>query len=198
MIRTGAMVPGPRTIARSSTLRRVLLVLIAAMTVVGCGPSAPPSGSNAAPASGVGLVSPEPSGRWPANVVSAVLALGAADGELQKAGTDLQKAADTQDLAAMRGAADGLATLIDKLTPLIERLESYPVTAQAGSLYRTAFPQLGTGAKQLRDAIAQGDAAAILAGTQQIARGLAAYADARREIGPLVDQAILQQRLLVK
>ena len=198
MIRILAMEPGPRTIAQSSTLRQVLLVLIAATTVLGCGPSAPPSESNATPSSGVGLVSPDPSGRWPGTVVSAVMALGAADRELQKAGADLQAAADKQDLAAMRGAADGLATLIDKLTPQIERLEAYPVTAQAGRLYRTAFPQLGAGAKQLRDAIGQGDAAGILAGSQQIARGLADYANARREIGPLVDQAILQQRLLVK
>ena len=98
----------------------------------------------------------------------------------------------------MKGAADGLAELIDKLTPQIERLEGYSVTARAGALYRTAFPQLGAGARQLSDSIVKGDSAGILAGSQLIAQSLADYAAARREIGPLVEQAILQQRLFVK
>lgn len=197
MIRTRAMVPGPRTIAQSSAVQNVLLVVVVAATVLGCGPSAP-SGTTASASPGVGAGSPDPSGRWPGTTVIAVMALGAADAELQKAGVDLQAAVEKQDLAAMKGAADGLANLIDKLTPQIERLEGYPVTARAGTLYRTAFPPLGAGARQLSDAIAKGDSAGILAGSQLIARSLADYAIARREMAPLVEQAILQQRLLVK
>jgi hypothetical protein len=191
------MVPGPRTIALPSVGRRLLLGLVVAVSFLGCGSSTPPSPSGVPSTSG----SPgaEPSGpRWPGTTVLAVLALGGADSELEKAGVDLQAAADTQDLLAMRGAADGLAKLIDGLTPQIERLDGTPATQPAAALYRKAFPQLAAGARKLRDAITAGDSAGILAGSQQIARGLADYALVRRAIGPLIDQALVEQRFFVK
>lgn len=197
MIRSRVVAPGPRTTAHSGTFRTVVLVVVVAAAVLACSPSAP-SGSVSSASPALGAASPEPSGRWPGGTVIAVVTLGAADAELQKAGVDLQSAADKQDLAAMKGAADGLADLVGKLTPQIERLEAYPLTARAGTLYRTAFPPLGAGARQLSDAIAKGDSAGILDGSRLIARSLADYAIARRELGPLVEQAILQQRLLVK
>jgi hypothetical protein len=141
----------------------------------------------------------EPSGpRWSASTIEAVLALGAADSELEKAGADLQAAVDAQDLRAMWGAADGLVKLIDALTPQIAKLDDTPATQPTAALYRKAFPQLAAGAAKLRDAITAGDAPGILAGSQEIARGLADYAVVRRAIGPLVDQAIAQKRFLVK
>ena len=126
------------------------------------------------------------------------MALGAADAEIEKAGVDLQKAAETQDLEAMWGAADGLAKMIDGLMPNIDRLAAYEATAPAAALYRQAFPELASGAKRLRDSITKGDPAGVVAGSQQIARGLAAYAPVRRQIRDLVEQAIVQQRLLVR
>jgi hypothetical protein len=200
------MEPGPRSIALPGAARSAVLVLVLAAALAGCGTSTPPSASPAmatssgTPSAGAsGAAGPEASGaRWPGGTVLAVIALGSADGELQKAGADLQSAVDKQDLGAMRGAADGLAKLIDQLTPEIARLETYPLTQPAGALYRTAFPELGAGAAKLRDAITAGDAAGILAGSQEIAHGLADYAPARRALSPLVEQAILQQRLLVK
>ena len=128
----------------------------------------------------------------------AVIALGAADGEIEKAGNDLQAAADAQDLKAMWGAADGLATLMDALIPDIDRLELYCGTQAAASIYRKAFPELATGAKQLRDSITAGDANGIVAGSQAIAQGLSDYGPVRQLIGALVEQAIVQQRLLVE
>ena len=86
----------------------------------------------------VGAPAREPGGRmaapgasqplWPGTTVLATIAMGAADGEIQKAGADLQAAADKQDLKAMWGAADGLATMIDGLMPNIDRLEIYEPT----------------------------------------------------------------------
>jgi hypothetical protein len=61
-----------------------------------------------------------------------------------------------------------------------------------------ALPEIGAGARQLRDAIKSGDATGVVAGSQRIAKGLAAYGPIRQEIASLVEQAIVQQRLLVR
>lgn len=205
MTLTRATGPGPRTVALPPPARLLLCVLVAVVFVAGCGGGpASPSGRSpglssagaGAPSSSAGPDATPP--RWPGTTVLAVIALGAADGEIQKAGIDLQAAAAKPDLSAMLGAADGLARLIDNLTPNIERLEAYEGTRSVAAMYRKAFPQLAAGAKQLRDALTSGDAAGVESGSQQIARGLAAYAPIRREIAALVDQAIIQQRLLLK
>jgi hypothetical protein len=189
----------------------VILVLAVAVALVGCGPSGPartsPLAASPAPNGSSGAVgSPEPGDpgapapkptHWPGTTVLAVIALGAADGEIWKAGTDLGKAADKQDLKAMWGAADGLATLIDKLTPNIARLEGYPLTDPVAAQYRRAFPVLLAGATQLRDAITARDAAGIEAGSRRLAEGLALYSSIRQPMAALVEQAITQQRLLV-
>jgi hypothetical protein len=156
----------------------------------------PTAGASGAAASG--QPRPAPSELWPGTTVLATIAMGAADGEIQKAGADLQAAADKQDLRAMWGAADGLAKMIDGLMPNIERMELYGPTRAAAAIYRTSFPELSAGAKQLRDAITNGDAAGIVSGSQLIAKGLADYGPVRPIIGGLVEQAILQQRLLTK
>jgi hypothetical protein len=193
-----AMAPGPRTIAPLASLRSVGLALVVAAGLVGCGTSAPASPA-ATPAASAGAPSPDPSARrWPGGTALAMIALGAADAELQQAGADFAAAADKKDLKALWGAADGLAKLIDELMPEVGRLADDPDTRAAGVLYQKAFPQLGNGAKKLRDAITAGDSAGILAGTQEIVRGLADYAAVRQVIGPLVEQAFLQQRLLTK
>ena len=98
----------------------------------------------------------------------------------------------------MWGAADGLATLLDKLPFEVNRLKDYPETQAAAAAYDAALPDMIGGAKQLRDAITAGDAAGITAGSERLATGLKAYAAARKLLGPLADEAILMQRLLVK
>ncbi len=163
------------------------------------GPAAPSGGAPSVPPAAGTADTPDPSQpHWPGTTVLAVIALGAADGEIEKAGADLQAAADAQDLRKMWGAADGLAKMIDSLMPNIDRLEIYPGTQPAALIYRKAFPELSAGAKQLRDAITNGDANGIVAGSQAIAAGLADYSPVRIIIGALVEQAIVQQRLLVK
>ena len=221
MIPDRAAGPGPRTVAphrRSGALAALLLGL--AVTACGSssvtpsgsaatggllGPGVDPSGA-AGPASPAGGGSssgsssaPDPSQpHWPGTTVLAVIALGAADGEIQKAGADLQAAADAEDLNAIRGAADGLAKMIDGLIPNIERLDVYEGTRPVAALYRKAFPEISAGAKQLRDSIVNGDADGIAAGSRAIAAGLADYAPIRQHIADLVEQAILQQRLLTE
>ena len=217
--------PGPRTavlprVSRLDFRSRVVACAVLALLVIACGAnpasssrpatSAQPGSSadsavgppdplaaSGSPPAGTSE-SPDPSPRWPGTTVLAVIALGAADGEIEKAGADLQAAADAQDLRKMWGAADGLAKMIDSLMPNIDRLETYPVTQPAAAMYRKSFPELSAGAKQLRDAITNGDANGIVSGSEAIAAGLADYGPLRIVIGGLVEQAITQQRLLVK
>ncbi len=124
--------------------------------------------------------------------------LAKADAEIQAAGADLGAAAAYEDLDAMLGAADGLATLIERLETQIPRLAEYPETAPAARAYEAAFPAMLAGATTLHLALIAGDAAGVTTGSQQLADGLIRYAEARRLIGPLADQALLMQRLLTK
>jgi hypothetical protein len=98
----------------------------------------------------------------------------------------------------MRGAADGLADLLTRLETLVDRIRDYPETAPLAASYDKSLPAMLAGATQMRDAIDAGDAAGLEAGSQQLAKGLGLYAETRRILGPLVDQAILMQRLLVQ
>jgi len=209
MTQRRATAPGPRTVAPHRVHRFVAGPVLLALLVAACGassigPSRSPGavGGSAGPALGPGApgasLAPDATPLWPAQTVLAVMALGAADGEIQKAGDDLQAAAGNQDLKAMWGAADGLAKMIDGLMPNIDGLELYAGTKPAAVIYRKAFPELSAGAKQLRDAITDGNANGIVAGSQAIAQGLADYAPVRQLLGALVEQAVLQQRLLVK
>jgi hypothetical protein len=180
----------------------VALALAAATLVAACGaaegspvpsaapPQATPSGSPVAPG-------PEPTA-WPGTVVEAVMILGKADAEIQAAGADLGAAAAYQDLEAMWGAADGLVKLLERLQGQVPRIAVYPETAAAAAAYEAALPAMLAGATKVRDSITAGDGPGLAEGSQALADGLAKYAEARRLIGPLVDQAILMQRILVK
>lgn len=221
MTRGRAADPGPRTVAlrnqrparptrtlRSGFTLPGVAVAVAVVLAVACGTASPTttrSGTSASPPpavasgggsadSGVGGPSATPR-RWASHAATSLIALAAADTELGKAGADLQGAVDREDLAGMRGAADGLATLVDKLIPDIDDLEKEPTTQGIAAIYRASFPEISAGAKQLRDAITAGDASGILAGTQRILAGLKAYAPARDQLPDLVEQALTQQRL---
>ena len=135
---------------------------------------------------------------WPSGVVEAVLLLGKADLDIQQAGTDLSAAVAAEDLQKMWGAADGLATSLERLIPETQKLHGYPATDALGASYDASFPVMLAGARQLRDAITAGDAAGVTAGSQQLSAGLDKYRETRRLLGPALEQAILMQRLLVK
>ena len=124
--------------------------------------------------------------------------LGKADVQIEAAGADLGAAAASEDLEAMWGAADGLVTLLTRLIPEVDRIKDYPETAPAAKALALAFPEMLAGASELRDGIRSGDAERIVSGSQRLATGLESYRQARRLLGPLVDEAILMQRILVK
>lgn len=177
------------------------LALFVAIIAAACGPAA---GSASPPASATGPATtsdpgaaPSPT-RWPGGVVEAVINLGKADSEIEAAGADLGTAAAYEDLEAMWGAADGLVTLLTRLIPEVDRIRDYPETAPASKALAVAFPEMLAGATELRDGITAGDASRIVSGSQRLATGLEAYRLARRLLGPLVEEAILMQRILVK
>ncbi len=182
----------------------VLAILVAACgaTVATASPSGVPAASGSPGASGgaggiQGALEPGAT-PWPGTVVEAVMNLALADAEIQAAGADLGAAAAYEDLKAMWGAADGLATLVGKLQGEVPRIAGYPESAAAATAYEAAFPDMLAGATTLRDAITAGDAAGVTAGSRQLAAGLEKYALARRLIGPLAERAMLMQRILVK
>ena len=175
---------------------QALVALVVALVVAACGATVSPSASPAASGGG-GDVAPSAT-PWPGGVIEAVINLATADSQIQAAGADLGAAAAYQDLEAMWGAADGLATLIGRLQGEVPRIAGYPETAPAAAAYDAALPDMLAGATKIRDSITAKDAAGITAGSQQLARGLDKYREARRLIGPLVDQAILMQRHLLK
>jgi hypothetical protein len=172
-----------------------------------CGANAPasPAGSSGRPlssAAGSGVQDPLGPGssvrRWPSRTVDAMVALGTVDEQIANAGADLQAAVQREDLAAMWGAADGLAKLIDAQLPNVGELAKDPATQAAGTIYQAAFPEISAGAKQLRDAITAGDAQAILAGTQRLLNGLHAYEPVRELIPDLLEQAVTQKRMYLR
>ena len=182
-------------------------MLLVALLVAACGaatssatPGASPSDAAGASASpdGSEAVGPSPT-PWPGGVVEAVVLLGKADAEIQKAGGDLGAAAAYEDLEAMWGAADGLTALLVKLQGQVDRIRDYPETAAAAAGVRRRAARHGG----RRDGHPRGDRRrrtrpALATAVQQLATGTAAYAEARRQIGPLVEQAILMQRVLLK
>jgi hypothetical protein len=188
----------------------VLVVLLLAALVAACAGTAVtarPSGSagpssvapGAAASSGPSSADVAPSATpWPGGIVEAVVILGKADASIEAAGADLGAAAAYQDLDAMWGAADGLATLLERLETQVPRIADYPETAPAAAAYQKAFPDMLAGARQLRDAIKAGDAAGIAAGSERLAKGLEQYQAARRLMGPIVERALLMQRLILK
>ena len=178
-----------------------LLVALAA-----CNASSPSAGVGSAPpsqeppASSAGAFeSPVPaSTAWPGNVMEAVINVGLSDAQVQAASQELSTAAANEDLKALYRAADRLVHLLTDVQFEAERIQDYPATAAAAAAYAAALPDAIAGATRMRDSITSGDADGVAAGSEQLATGLAAYAEARRQIAPLVDQALLMQREILK
>ncbi|MEO8469942.1 MAG: hypothetical protein ABI573_09780 [Chloroflexota bacterium] len=173
-----------------------MFILTLAFVVSACGAPATASPSTSPEplqTSGSGTPGPNPT-RWPGTVVLAIIKMGEIDGEIAKAGKDLAAAADTQDVAAMRGAADGLIPVIKDVQPSVDPLLRWDRTKVLAGYLQTAYPLMLDGATQLRDALTAGDAAGVEAGSQKLAAGLNAYAPARALLVDLVPEALLQKR----
>ena len=205
-----------RVLSRPSVAALVALLGVA-LLVIACGgpspstssaPSAPAASGSGAPASGgdggspaaspsEGFNGPSPT-PWPGTIVEAVVLLGKADLEVQKAGGDLGAAAAYEDLEAMWGAADGFVPVLEKMQAQVDRIRDFPETAPAAAAYDKALADMLAGAKGIRDAIDAKDATALQAAVQQLGTGTAEYGEARAVIAPLVDRAILMEKVLVK
>lgn len=166
------------------------------LVVSACGASATASPSTSPEPGQTGTSgTPGPNAsRWPGTVVLAVIKIGGIDGEIAKAGKDLAAAADAQDVAAMRGAADGLIPVIEDVLSSVDPLDQWDRTKELAGYLRTAYPLMLDGATQLRDALTAGDSAGVEAGSQKLAAGLEAYAPARAILVDLVPEALLQKR----
>ncbi len=135
--RRGRVTRRPRSFVLSGALPAGAGLLLLAVMVAACGtpagtaspsavtPSVAPSDDTAAATLGPKATP------WPGTVVEAVLFLGKADLEIKEAGADLGAAAASQDLKAMWGAADGLATLLERLQTLVPRIADYPDDRQS-------------------------------------------------------------------
>jgi len=176
---------------------RSVLGLLVAAAFAAC-VSGAPSGSPGSSAT------PDPSGPvakptfWPTTTIEATIALGAADGEIWKAGVDLRLAADTEDVEAMWGAADGLVTLLDGILPNVPRLQAYDHLAPLGDQLERAYGALRAGAALVRDSITGGDPAGVVSGFEQLAVAMQLYGDARQGLSDAAGQAIFMKRTLVK
>ena len=174
----------------------LMFIWTMAVVVSACGASAtasPSTSPDPGQTNGSGTPGPNPS-HWPGTVVLAVIKIGEIDGEIAKAGNDLAAAADTQDVAAMRGAADGLIPVIKDVLSSVDPLQQWDRTKVLADYLQTAYPLMLDGATELRDALTAGDAAGVEAGSQKLAAGLKAYAPARAILVDLVPEALLQKR----
>jgi len=179
----------------SRAVQTLALAILVASVAACAGTSATPSPS---PSSGA-VATPAPQATaWPSLVYEGVVALGAADPEIWKAGADIARAADAQDVEAMWGAADGTVKLIDGLMPNVEELEGYPHTAELGAAYRAAFPVMLEGATQIRDAITAGDPAGVVAGSETLSEGVVLYGKVRGMLQPYINDALKMKPSLVQ
>ena len=192
--------PRPRAARAGAPIRAARILALAALVAVAVACGGTSNAPAPSPSSGGGTVA-TPAAKataWPSSVIEGVLALGAADAELWKAGADIARAADAKDVKAMWGAADGTVKLIEGLTPNVDALDAYPHTQPLAVAYRASFPVMLEGATQLRDSITAGDAAGVVAGSQRLAEGIGLYADVRSILQGYINDALKMKKTLVQ
>ena len=193
-------------------VRRLLVsAFLLALATAACGsssasptraPASPPSASpppSIAPRASRSPDAAQPSpSPWPRGVIEGLLVLGTADKDIQNAGADFGTATQNEDLAAMWGAADGLAAVLGQLPAQVDRIRDNPEAGELAAIYDDALPKMTDGARGVRDAITAGNADGIASSSRTLAAGLVRYADARELLAPLVERAFFMQRVLVK
>ena len=168
-----------------------LIVLVALAACAGSSTTSSPSASASPDASGP---VPKPTA-WPATTIEGTIALGAADAEIWKAGVDLRKAAENEDVELMWGAADGLVKLLEGIQPNVPRLQSYPATKDLGDELEVAYGMLHDAAAQIRDSITGGDSNGVVAGFTALTAAMDVYADSRPPLSDAAQQAIFMKRI---
>lgn len=182
----------------ATVILAVAVVLAACGTSSNASASAPlPSGAPSAAASPGDEPSPT-STPWPGDVAGAVIAIGAVDAQIAVAGQDMNAAITAKDLAKLRGSALGLVTLLADTQRFIDTARTYPATKSTADALDRAFSRMRGGAQQVADGVKAGDAQAIDAGFTALGDGLNLYALARTSLGPVLEQAIDQQKKYAK
>jgi hypothetical protein len=191
----------------------IAAVLVATTVVAACGSAASPAastvasdaaGSPAASEAGATPASadasaPAPTATpWPGDVAGAIIAIGAVDAQVAIAGQDMSAGLEAKDLARIQGAAEGMVTLLKDTQRFIDTAKTYPATKDVADAFDGAFGQMRDGAQQIADGVKAGNATGISNGFTALGDGLNLYALARKSLGPLLEQAIDQQKKYVK
>jgi hypothetical protein len=182
----------------------VTAILTGAVVLAACGTSSSPTASaSPSPSAAAAAASPDAlpsptSTPWPGNVAGAVIAIGAVDAQIAAAGQDMNAAITAKDLAHLRGAAEGLVTLLDETQRFIDTARAYPATKDMADAFTRAFSGMRDGAQEVADGVKNGDAQAINGGFTALGVGLNLYGLARTSLGPVLEQAIEQQKKYVK
>ena len=180
----------PRRVPAGAAAAALLLLVVACGGVTSPNPQASPTAS--ADASGP---APKPTS-WPTSTIDGAIALGAADAEIWKAGVDLRKAAETEDLQLMWGAADGLAKLLEGIMPNVPRLQAYAATKNLGDGLEASYAELLDAAVQIRDSIIAGDTNGLLDAFTKLTAAIDRYADQRQALSEAATQGIFMKRVL--
>jgi hypothetical protein len=181
----------------------LLAIALLAAACGGTGPSAVPASpalaspaGSAGPSGSGGSAAPRPTS-WPGNAVIGIEALGVADPEITAAISDLGRGIQTEDLALIRKAADGLSKL-DVLLPNLDKISIYEPMVPFAERYGDAVRAISPAATDVRSAIDAGDAAAITSSTQALVAALGLYTDVQPELAQWVHDSIEQRRLLLR
>jgi len=193
---------GGRTNPLSAAL--ALLIVVVALVASGCdsgrttttaGSPVPVTGSFGSPGASEDT-GPKPTS-WPGNAILGIEALGAADGPILVAINDFNRGIETEDLALMRRAADGLAGL-DVLLPNMEKINIYEPMRPFADRYGAAIRGIVAAANSVRSAIDAGDAGAVTTSSKALIESLRAYTDVQPELADWVNESIRQRRLLLR
>jgi hypothetical protein len=174
-----------------------LALAVLAMIVVACsgnGPTATGPGDLGPTPNGTGP-SPKPT-TWPSSVVNSVIALGAADNDLGRVGSDLTAAVNEGDLQALLRVTDSSKTFLTGNQPNIPNLQAYPETKPLGDKLATAYSQMIAGLTKIHDSLTAGDSGGVTQGFQMFVAGSTVYGDARSELSDKVGQALTMKKFL--
>lgn len=175
-------------------------VALAGCMIAACAGPQPPAPTPSPPAIGMpsGTSPAVTTARWPPSVIGGVLRIGAADGEIRKAGDDLQRAAAAEDIRLLYASAGGLARLADAAIGSARALEAYPPMKSLGEKLRLAYTEMRAGATDLRTGVDLRNGLAITEGSRKIAAAMRQYGELRPQIADLVPQALQMQRAPIR
>lgn len=199
---TASATPTPATPTPASTSAPSTIVLaptgVSAISSPAIGSAAMSSPATGPGASGPGRTLLPGEAAWPPEIIDAGIAVGAMDQGVQQAGTDLQNAAQAQDLQALLGAADGLADLVRQAQPSADRLAGFDKTAAFGTALVPVLAQLRSAATDVGTALRAGDAAAAQTATTALSTALRAYGALRVQLVDVADTALQMRRGLLQ